>query len=73
MLFFSEIITETSRLLHPLNDKSHTLFLEILKLMNLSIGSPIIITFRLPNSPNERSGSVSMFSIELRKAEMKHS
>lgn len=52
--------------------KPYISFLETIKLMNLSLGSPII-TFRFPDSTNERSGSVSMFSIELRKAEMKHS
>ena len=51
--------------------KPQTYFLEIVRLMNLLLGSPNI-TFRFPASTDERSGSVSMFSSELRKAELKH-
>ena len=69
-IFFPESITEANRLPHSLMRKPQTQFLGI-RLMNLLLGSPKT-TFRFPASTDERSGSVSMFSIELRKAELKH-
>lgn len=69
--FFPEIVTEANRLPHSLMRKPQTQFLGIDRLMNLLLGSPKT-TFRFPASTDERSGSVSMFSIELRKAELKH-